>query len=377
MKVHNIRNAPCALYIVCNMMRAMFGAFTALSAFVLDAKLVDVVSDAYYINLAEATDRDHFMKTQLARLKQESGLKYHRFDAVRGKSDRSVELMIAPFLDGRDPRLPERHSSDSIDALKAVLAAEMSHLRLWEHIWHAPPASPFALVLEDDARIPSRLEEQLEWLRNIPKDSDMLMLGYYLMCYTDGNLTRPCKKGSDDYNSFLSIQRAIDAGGVQKALARGPTRLAGAHAYLVKVKSIPRLLRHVRHIRDQVLGNSSLPLKMMGTDYATDFDEFCHKYVRSPPTIQQAHDLYETQIPTRSWGLNEKISDWKPREIGSSAPLWMGASLLVLFVVLALGSAEIRRARPRDLPIWGFLHGPNWSGRSAELGCDSTQSLAE
>ena len=90
---------------------------------------------------------------------------------------------------------------------------------------------------------------------------------------------------------------------MQKVLAHGPTRSAGARAYLIKVKSIPRLLRHVQHVRDQVLGNSPVPLKMMGTDSATDFAEDSRKYVRSPPTIQQAHDLYETQIPTRAWAL--------------------------------------------------------------------------
>eukprot|EP00439_Symbiodinium_sp_Y106_P019982 s8327_g2.t1 len=360
------------------MIRAMFGSFLAVCASVASAKLVDVVSDAYYINLAQATDRDQFMKTQLARLEQESGLRYHRFDAVSGKSDHSVHLMIEPFKAGPDPRLPERHGSKSIEALKAVLAAETSHLRLWEHIWHAPPASPFALILEDDARIPSKLEQRLEWLHKIPYDADMVMLGYYLMCYTDGNLTHPCKKGSEDYKDFVRIQKAVDMAGVQKALVRGPTRFAGAHAYLVKVTSIPRLLRHVQHIRDQVLGNSSVPLKMMGTDYATDFDEECRKYVRSPPTIQQAHDLYETQIPTRYWGLYERSTGREPDVHGNKSafsPVWMEASLLALFAVLALALAHIRRVLPRELPIW------SWSERSAELGpisrCDSAQRLVE
>ena len=135
--------------------------------------------------------------------------------------------MIEPFKAGPDPRLPERHGSKSIEALKAVLAAETSHLRLWEHIWHAPPASPFALILEDDARIPSKLEQRLEWLHKIPYDADMVMLGYYLMCYTDGNLTHPCKKGSEDYKDFVRIQKAVDMAGVQKALVRGPTRICG------------------------------------------------------------------------------------------------------------------------------------------------------
>ena len=74
------------------MIRAMFGSFLAVCASVASAKLVDVVSDAYYINLAQATDRDQFMKTQLARLEQESGLRYHRFDAVSGKSDHTPSI---------------------------------------------------------------------------------------------------------------------------------------------------------------------------------------------------------------------------------------------------------------------------------------------
>ena len=141
-------------------------------------------------------------------------------------------------------------------------------------------------------------------------------------------------------------------------------RVAGAHAYLVKVKSITRLLRHVQHIRDQVLGNSSVPLKMMGTDYATDFDEECRKYVSSPPTIQQAHDLYATQNPTRYWGLNERFTGRKPDVHGNTSvfsPVSTEAGLLALFAVLVLAFAGSRRMLPRDLRFW------SWSGRSAEF----------
>ena len=367
------------------MIRALLAVCTAAAGNVACAKLLDVVSDVHYINLAEAVDRDRFMQTQLARLQQESGLRYHRFEAVSGKRDHSVQLMVARFKDGRDPRL--LNSTKSLDALKAVLAAEMSHVRLWERIWRAPGSTPLALILEDDARIPSKLEQKMAWLPQIPEDSDMVMLGYYLMCYTDGNLTHPCKEDGKDWRNFISIQEAVHKGGMQEALAQGTTRFAGAHAYLIKVKSIPRLLRHVHHIRDQVLGNSSVPLKMMGTDYATDFDEDCRKYVRSPPIIQQAHDLYETQIPTRAWALtvakDERLSEQKPDltpEINASSPVLMGPSLLALFALLGLAGNHIRRVLLTESPSWRRPHSENLSMRSADVGrpaswCDSAQLI--
>ena len=84
-----------------------------------DVGALDVVSEVYYINLADAVDRDRFMQTQLARLEQESGLRYHRFVAVSSRRAHSVRSMLARFTDGRDPRLP--NSTKSLDALKAVL----------------------------------------------------------------------------------------------------------------------------------------------------------------------------------------------------------------------------------------------------------------
>ena len=255
------------------------------------------------------------------------------------------------WKDGQDPRLP-LPSTKSIAALQAVLAAEMSHLRLWEHIWRTRQAAPFALILEDDARIPRNLEQHLAWLREIPEDCDMVMLGYYLMCYTDGNLTQSCDRDSHEYRDFVRIEKAVSEGGTQKALVHGPARFAGAHAYLVKVESIPRLLRHVEHIRDQVLANSSLPLKMMGTDYATDFGKDCRKYVRSPPTIQQAHDLYKTQIPTRIWMKFEEhrgqVADVS-FEFSAGSIMLIGASLLALF---AMSSSRFQTScRGGDDPV--------------------------
>ena len=52
----------------------------------------------------------------------------------------------------------------------------MSHVRLWEHIWNVPPSAPFDLIKEDDARIPSKLEQKMAWLHSMPKDADMVIL---------------------------------------------------------------------------------------------------------------------------------------------------------------------------------------------------------
>ena len=65
--------------------------------------LLDVVSEVYYINLADASDLDRFMQTQLGGPEQESGQHYHRFSAASGRRNHSARLMRAPFKDGQGP----------------------------------------------------------------------------------------------------------------------------------------------------------------------------------------------------------------------------------------------------------------------------------
>lgn len=239
--------------------------------------LHEIVSKAFFINLAQDSNRRESMEMQLTKLKEATGLPYERFNAVDA-TDRWIQELVK----ARGQTRFGRHMRSNL----GLLGCYASHLRLWEQILAARTnsSSPskdsleFALVLEDDALVqPDAMDHLDVRLASVPKDVDILLLGAWGDSRPEDKVGEGCYKAT---SPFLDASNKYWYGGM--------------HAYLIRLARLPVLIKHVK-FRLQNEKNCKSP------DGCTTFNAItCRKYALFPPLLHTKKELIRMEGRTGS-----------------------------------------------------------------------------
>jgi glycosyl transferase family 25 len=183
---------------------------------------------AYVINLKKDLEKYEKCKKKLKPL----GIYPERIEAIYGKelSPQYIKEVVSPRTI-HNIKLGSRDIDSEIDTLGGIGCA-LSHISLWNKILHED-GDEF-IIFEDDLSPKVDREKLKGAIDNLPKDWDIIFLGYILPTL----MTNSDTKVSNDWYKINSI-------------------LFGAHAYLVNKKGVKKLL------------NGSLPITEHIDNYMT------------------------------------------------------------------------------------------------------------
>lgn len=238
--------------------------------------LPEIVSKAFYINLAQDFVRRESMEAQLINLQQETGLPYERFNAVNASTDQQVQTKLQNALGAK---------FDAIDTSdKGLAGCYASHLRLWKQIFAnlsqssllSKDSSPeYALVLEDDAFVhPHALDLLDTQLACVPNDVDILLLNFW------GSKRQEDKVGERCYRATAPFAEVCQGGCTMKKRFF----YSGMHAYLIRLVRLPTLIKHLEDEKN--CRNSTAGTIQLSPDVCTTFNALtCRKYALFPGTL--------------------------------------------------------------------------------------------
>jgi GR25 family glycosyltransferase involved in LPS biosynthesis len=196
---------------------------------------IQFISDGWYINLDRSTDR---MKKIQAELHKLSPLKITRWPAVDGSkfTDEDYERLDIPHWSRPSFAVEHRQKPR-----KAEIGCYLSHYNLLKHLntLNTDPQMGH-LILEDDIVVSDDCVKT--WnnsVKTIPQDWDMIFLGLL------------------DVGNFEILD-------VSNGIGR-PTWVEGAHAYVVKHSSLPKLIDMLKVFSepiDEVYGRNVKNLKV-------------------------------------------------------------------------------------------------------------------
>jgi GR25 family glycosyltransferase involved in LPS biosynthesis len=117
------------------------------------------------------------------------------------------------------------------------IGCAMSHIKTWESV--RDNNDEFALILEDDTRFQSNFKEELKKkLNSVPKDFDILYIGCFIGCDTEGkkNLLHNIHSISYSGLKYKKINNDIYV----------PSLPFGLHSYIVSKKGVNKLLSLIK-----------------------------------------------------------------------------------------------------------------------------------
>jgi GR25 family glycosyltransferase involved in LPS biosynthesis len=178
------------------------------------------IKDIWYINLDRSVDRKKALEQELKKLPP---MPVYRWKAVDGKdlSEKDIEALRIPNWSR-----PEFAPKDKEKQRANEIACFLSHRTLLEHLQTLSMNSQDGhLILEDDIKVlPNLVKKWNTGLQGLDDDWDMIFLGYSV---------------------HREIFQVKDNLGV-------PESLAGTYAYVVKHKSIPKILDTLQVIYDPI-----------------------------------------------------------------------------------------------------------------------------
>jgi glycosyl transferase, family 25 len=224
-----------------------------------------------------------------------------RFDAVYGK-----ELDPEYFNKVVHPRvkytIKNGRNIDSEIGSMGAIGCSLSHISLWEKISASEAGSEDSfLILEDDVRPNQNTKEKMdEILKNLPKNWDIVFLGYmFPMLYENND-----EKAGENLYKIKSI-------------------LFGTHAYLINKKGAKKLLKMAFPITDQI--DSYISYRCMMTS-----ENGIEGYRPTESIFHQGNEMTGIQTDTCIKCWINRLSDF---EILLSIAIF---SILILLLILFL-----------------------------------------
>ena len=178
------------------------------------------ISDIWYINLDRSTERKESIQKELKKL---PGIPVHRWTAVDGKTltEKDFQELEIPNWSRPEfaPKGKEKQRTNEI-------ACFLSHRTLLEHLQALPtPSEDAHIIFEDDIQIRSKFVKGWNTaVYNLQDDWDMIFLGYSV------------------HKEIFQVQDNLGV----------PESLAGTYGYVVKHKSIPKILQTLQVIYDPI-----------------------------------------------------------------------------------------------------------------------------
>lgn len=205
-----------------------------------------IIDKIYVINLKESIDRKNNIINILNKLDLHN---YIITEAINGKdlSDNEIKNLLSPFSLST---LNGNYKSHSEIRKVGEIGCYLSHYNIWKDI--VDKGYNNVIIFEDDININVEKDILNEYLENIPRDYDMVYLGY---------TTIPL-------NSINKIE--IE----NKYWERGINNIFGTHSYILSNKGCKKLLEKVLPINEQI--DSYI-------NYYTYYDNNFNKYI---PKIQ-------------------------------------------------------------------------------------------
>jgi glycosyl transferase family 25 len=172
---------------------------------------------AYVLNLPRSVERRDFITAQLAR----ANLEYEIVDGIDGRD-----------LDLDDPELVTPEARQEADFRPGVAGCALGHLKIYQKV--LADGAEVALVLEDDAALPSDLQARIEAVTRHMHGPEVVLLNFY-------SPREPCllsRHGSVDLGSSRLLAFPIDL--------RQPTSTA---AYLITREACEKMAKAVVPVR--------------------------------------------------------------------------------------------------------------------------------
>jgi len=227
------------------------------------------IIEAAYINLDRSPARRQHMESMMANW----SIPHRRFPAF--PDARSVDVLnysnptFSSFLNqGIQPWIITDMVNNTQEAVD--IAVEMSHVFLIESFLPQSQKQPNGafLVMEDDAFCPDDLQSKLDSLAaDLPTDWDILRIGW-----------RPTMTAEDGSPQHVFLNNSIDSEVffVSNCGACDNVTIWGATAYIVRARSVNRVLAHMRHLPLDLVDLTPLESAWDLNVYASK-DPICHE----------------------------------------------------------------------------------------------------
>ena len=187
---------------------------------------IGLIHDIWFINLDRSTERREFMDAQLQRVSGD--IPFHRWPATDGSkmTHKDYSALDIPAWSKPDFAKESRQKTR-----KGEIGCYLSHLELLRHLQSVPtPHEKGHLILEDDIILDPLFFKKVEKAAHyLPADWDILTFGV-----TVENNGRYKNINKRDIHHNIVRTKWMD----------------GTYAYLVKHKSIPKILENTELIRE-------------------------------------------------------------------------------------------------------------------------------